>query len=230
MTKVTLLGRVRARVGSPDKTEISDARLMEFVDLALTLMSNELQFRSVVDDFGFALVADQQSYQLSSDVLIVQWVEHGANRLSPVSLITDDRDEDDWRGQTSATPTEFAIRGRKLYLLPPPDSGAITADPRLSVGYIGAPLSVGPQGPVGLSDSDEWLLVYWASLEFCVANPSEMNAARTPGYQETIFGNGKTPGMLSAARERWLGQGTATAKHFSFQLRPWTGGRQGGAR
>jgi hypothetical protein len=229
MTKSELLGRLRTRVGATDKGETSDERLMEFVDIALSILGDELSFRNVETDLAFALVADQKRYALPNDVLVVQWVEWSAKRLEPVSLTTFDRDFDDWRARESGSPRQFAIRGRFMYLDPPAGSTAVAEDGALTMGYVGAPTTMGAQGPAGLSDSDQWLLCYVAALEFCRANPSEMNMARLPEYKETIYGPDGMGGMMAAAKGRWVGEGAATAKHHVPRLLPFTG-RTGGAR
>lgn len=229
MTKSELLGRLRTRVGATDKTETSDERLTEFVDIALSILGDELNFRNVELDLAFALVADQRSYPLPSDVLLVQWVEWSGKRLEPVSLVTFDRDFDDWRARESGSPRQFAIRGRKLYLDPPADSSAVTEDGYLTMGYVGAPSRMGDGGPAGLSDSDQWLAIYLAALCFCQSNPSEVNAARLPEYKETIYGPDGMGGMMAAAKSRWTGDGAATAKHHFPAFKPHTG-RTGGAR
>jgi hypothetical protein len=207
-----------------DKGEVSNLALLQFVNEALIQMGDELRFRVVEDGTSLALVANVQDYALSSDVLSVLWVSHNERRLDPIGISARDRDLEDWRSQDSGTPTEFGIRGRRLYLFPAPSAAAVSDDGVLSYSYVGAPPDIGPSGPTGLSDSDQLLLAYWAALDYCIANPSEMNTARVQGYVAT------KETMLARARERWVGEGASAAKHHSPSFRPWTGGRQGGAR
>lgn len=224
MTEAELLGRLRERIGGPDRGEVSNDRLQEYVSLALVRLADELEFRVIEDDTTLALVAGQRDYPLPDEVLSVLWVEHADHRLEPVSLTAEDRDRSNWRDQEGGSPTRFAVRGRRLYLLPPPDSAAVTEGGTLSYSYVATPAEMGPQGPTGLSDSDQWLLVYLAAYEWCKSNPSEMNTARLQGYGETIGG------MMATARKRWASRGAGTAEHHFAHIIPWTGGRMGGAR
>lgn len=224
MTDAELLGRLRERIGGPDKNDVSNERLLEYVQEALVQLTDELEFRVVTDELGIALVADQMDYALPSDVLRVLWVSYNDRRLEPFGLGEFDRDLHEWRAQASSEPRQFAVRGRRLYVYPAPSSDAVTVDPFLTYSFVGAPLAMGAQGPAELSDSDQWLLIHLAALDFCLANPSEANAARIQGYQA------KAEAAMMRAKQRWLSQGTGAAKHFVSTLKPYTGGRFGGAR
>ena len=224
MTEAELLGRLRSRIGSPDKNEVSNLMLLDAVQEALTQLVDELSFRVVTDNLSIALVAGQGDYALPSDVLSILWVSRNDNRLEPFGLGAHDRDMHNTQSQTSGTPTQFAVRGRRLYLYPAPDSSAVSEDGVLSFSYVGAPLEMGPEGPTGLSDSDQWLLIHLASLDWCISHPSEMNAARVPGYQA------KVEQGMARAKQRWISQGAGAAKHHITTLKVWTGGRSGGAR
>ena len=224
MTDRDLVARIRRLIGNPDKGEISNLSILSCANDALIQMGDELRFRVVEDNLSLALVAAQQDYALPQDFLSCLWVSHNNRRLDPIGIGARDRDNDDWRSDTSGTPTEFGIRGRRLYLFPAPSSDAVSDDGVLSYSYVGTPPDIGPNGPIGLSDSDQILLSYWTALNWCIENPSEMNVARMPGYTAT------RDTMMARARERWLGEGAMAAKHFAPAFKPWTGGRTGGAR
>lgn len=224
MTTSELLARLRQRIGNPNKSEVSDLALLDCVNASLVELADELQFRVVTETQAIGLVAEQQDYSVPNDILSILWVSHNGKRLEPAGLTERDRDLDEWRTVAANTPTQFAVRGRRLYLLPKPDSAAVSADGFLAYSAVAAPAEMGAQGPVGLSENDQWLLCWSAALDWCVTNPSEENAARVPGYAA------KKEQMMARARERWTGQGAFAAKHHNPRLVPFTGGRTGGAR
>lgn len=224
MTTADLLGRLRQRIGNPNKVEVSDLALLDAVNAALVELVDELQFRVVTDTSSIALVAEQQDYGLPNDVLSILWVSHNDRRLEPLGLAERDRDLEEWRSLSSSTPTQFAVRGRRIYLLPAPSASDVEDDGYLTFSYVGAPEEMGAQGPVGLSDNDQWLLIWMAALDYCMVNPSEMNQVRIPGYQM------RKQQMMERAKSRWVSQGATAAKHFVSGLKPFTGGRMGGAR
>lgn len=230
MTDKELFGHVRERIGNPDRGDVSNDRLRDYVQRALVQMADELQFRTVTDDQALALVADQMDYPLPSDVLSILWVSWSDRRLEPFGLGEFDRDLHEYRTQESSEPVQFAVRGRRLYVYPAPSEDSVSTDGYLSVSYVGTPAEMGAQGPVGLSDSDEWLLIDLAALDWCLTNPSEANAARVVGCRERLYGMDGDGGAMKRAKQRWLSQGTGTAKHFHSTLKPFTGGRTGGAR
>jgi hypothetical protein len=223
MTEATIYGEVRELIGAPSVNDVSNRKISSSLNYALTWMAGELEFTIVTDDLTMALTAEQQDYPLPSDFLTLLWCEHNGKRLEPLGLSGEDRDLHDWRGAESGSPTQFAIRGRRLYLLPKPDASAVSDDGFLTFSYIGCPKPMGPQGPQGLSDEDQWLLIHKAALHYCGKYPTDATVTRIPLYQSEV------DDLLTKARGRWTAQGAGAAKHHAPTWTPFTG-RTGGAR
>lgn len=220
MTEKSLLGQLRLLVGDPPLNEISDRKLISFVTFAMEWFACEMEHNVIDDTTSLVLTAGQGEYPLPATFLVAIWFEHNDIRLEPMSLSAKDRDQEAWQQATSGTPVSYAIQGRKVSFHPPPDSSAVSTDSIVSYRYVASATALGPQGPQGLSEADQWLLIYRAARDFCVANPSDMNMARIAGYDGTVAE------MLLRSKQRWLNP----TRHQHPQFKPWTGGRSGGAR
>lgn len=200
MQELELLGQVREKAGSLSVNDVDNTRLREsYVVPALMLLAGELGF-NVREETPIGLVASQIEYPLTSDVLSVIWVEWNDRRLEPVSLTSSDRDQTNWRDREAGEPAQWAIQGRKIAILPPPTSAAITSDPVLTLRFLATPGPMGPDGPQGLSELDQWLVIYLAAMMWCETNLSEENQARLVNYQARVAA------MLPAAKARWSNQ------------------------
>lgn len=181
---------LRELIGNPNTNAVTNRKLRPYLVYSLEYLAEELEYNVVTSDI--ALVADQLEYTLPSDLTHIVWVEWNTNRLEPFTTFGWENDGTDWRDATSNSPTGYAVQGRHLILNPPPSSTAIATSGVVTVRYIGASAGMNAGGTPGLSVLDQRLVVYQAALDYCVANPSDENAARAQGYQMRLTGMWET--------------------------------------
>ena len=220
MNQRVLLGELRERIGCPSVQDISDRRLMSYVDFANQWLAGELGFHVVTDDYSIVLSSGVSEYPLPSTFLSAIWMEWNGTRLEPVSISARDRDQENWKTLTASNPVNFALQARTVILLPPPSASAVSTDSTVSFRYIASADPVTADGPHGLSENDHWVIVYRAAYEFCISNPSDVNAARAQGYTATISE------LLERSKQRWANPTEHQFSSFAVD----TGARTGGAR
>ena len=212
MNELELLGEVREKIGNVGVNQVSDRRLRDsYVIPALMWLAGKLAFNVRTEDRAIGLVASQIEYPLTSDVLSVIWVEWNNRRLEPVSLTISDRDQTNWRDRDPGEPAQWAIQGRKLALIPPPTAAAITTDAYLSLRYIATPGPLGPDGPQGLSDLDQWLVIHEAARMWCETNYTEENERRMIAYEKRVAMD------LMDAKARWINQSDLHEPEFRLE-------------
>lgn len=180
-----MIANIRRRIGGANVTDVSNADLTEYLTAGLEWLAESLHYRCVTWEH-LGMTASQQEYPLPEDMLLPVFVEWNGNRLTPSSIYTWDRSGTKWRGATAATPREYAIFARKLILMPPPSSDAITTDSALTMRYIASAEPLGEGGVPGLTDGEQRLACYHAAWEYLVNHPSEENMARAGGYRTLI--------------------------------------------
>lgn len=199
--------------------EVPPSDLDPFILASLSWISSELKWDVRTDD-GIGLEAEQREVVLPTSLGWLLWVEWNDTRLEPTSASADNRDGNNWRTLTSAdTLSKYAVQGRRLILMPPPSSDAITTDPTLSWRYIATPTSLPAEGVAGLSEMDQQLVRYDAAVGWLGAHPSETSGAKIQAFTAEIARR------LPAAKRRW----EAPVESYSASFRPFTG-RFGGAR
>ena len=216
-----LLAEIRERVGRPTVLEVDNLRLMEsYVEPAYDWLAGELGFVVREDATAIALTAGQIEYPLTPNLLSVLWVKWSTIRLTPSSLTSRDRDQDNWQALSSGTPSEYAIQGRKIALLPPPSAAAVTTSAYLTMRYLATPDPMGADGPQDLSRLDQWLVADKAALLWCENNISDENVARVQLYQRRVEEG------LTTAKQRWANP----TKHYNPEFVVDTSFRQATAR
>lgn len=221
MTEARLLAELREAIGRPTVNEVDDLRLSEsYVEPAYDWLAGELGFSVKEDDVAIALTAGVSEYPLTTNILSVIWVKWNTTRLTPASLVSRDRDQSDWQALTSGTPSEYAIQGRKLVILPPPSASAITTSGYLSMRSLTTPDTMGSDGPQDLSNLDQWLIVDEAAIRWCQQNTSQENLARVAMYEK------RRDERLKSAKRRWANQ----TEHYRSGFKVDTSHRQSTAR
>lgn len=218
MIDLELIGQLREKLGSLSVNDVDNTRLRDgYITPALVWLAGELNFNVRQEDNAIGLVAGQIEYPLMSDVLSVIWCEWNERRLEPASLTRSDREQDAWDQRASGTPAQFAIQGRKLAILPPPTAASIVTDPYVALRYIATPGPVGVDGPQGLSELDQWLVIYMSAMLWCETNLSEANATRLVNYTARVAE------MLPAAKARWSNQADLYQQEFRLDTSHWRG-------
>lgn len=222
MTERVLLSEFRERIGAPSPNDVSDRRLRSYSTSAMEWLAGEVGSNVRTDEFSLVINSSTNEYPLPSDLLSMVWMEWNGTRLEPASISERDRDQENWRTLTASSPTQYAIQGRSVILLPPPSASAVSTDSIISYRYIASATPIGPDGPHGLSEADSWVIVWRSAYEFCIANPSEENAARVAAYAPVV---GE---LLLRSKQRW-GAGSQT-DFLTPQFKVDVGSRTGGAR
>lgn len=187
MTRARLYADVRQQIGGPHLNTITDADLEGYVQGALRWIAGELRLTVRAEPHAIGLVAEQAEYALPSDVAEMIDVEWNDTRLEPTSTYQETLDGGAWRFAEAANPTQYAILGRRLILIPPPSSDAVTTDGFLTIRYVaGPPEPVGPSGQPDLNPVDYDLLVYEAAYRYLLAHPGEESLARSGAYEKQI--------------------------------------------
>jgi len=186
---------IRALIGNPDPNEVTDRELDKHIIPALEWMVAKLKY-TIETEEHLPLVADQQEYIIPRDAAWIIWVEWDFNKLTPSTHYRWERQGIIWRNQASGVPTEFAIQGRRIILLPPPSSSAVSTNPWLIMRYINSTPGLDASGTPQLSDLDQQLVLYRAAVRYLRAHPSDENMARIQGYNDEIND------LIPAARDR----------------------------
>lgn len=220
MTRSQIHARVRRYIGGVDVNTITSEALEEFIEGAMFWLAGVIEeFEVVETDQAIALAASQRDYPLPldcSEMILVQWNE---TRLRASSTNEWDRNGTQWRTSEAATPSEYAIQGRRLWLNPPPSADAITTDGTLTLRYIACPGEMGVSGPVQLPPLAHDLLCYEAAYRWLGTHPGEENLARME------FCKGQIARLLPQARRQSQGPSQEHAPRF------WPGTyRRGSAR
>lgn len=186
ITSDQLFYQMRARIGNPDKKQVPDRMLADFMTDALDWMADQLKFQVKTDSTSLLLVAEQQEYLIPEDVAWFVWLEWDTNRITPATTQKWDRDGTDWRNAAPGQPLQYAIQGRNLVLYPLPDAATVTTQPYLTFRYIAAAAPLTAAGPLGLGELENWIAVYKAAVLWLIAHPSDTAAALIQGYQEEL--------------------------------------------
>lgn len=219
MDRKRFFSDLRQLIGSPGPNETTDAFLEPYVEGALEWLCAELRYRVVTETQAIGLVASQIDYPLPDDVMTLIRVEWNGNRLPPSSVFSWDRVSTNWPEETAGNPKEYALLGRRLYLLPPPSSSAVSTDGFLTLRYFAGPAGIGANGPFELDPVARRLALWEAALEYCISHPSDENQARAGAYGAQITR------LLPGARDR----ATLPAEDFRPRIFVSTG-RRGAAR
>lgn len=181
MTQAALYRSFRRLAGNLKINDVPDTEIQEVINSALEWLAQKLKYSIRTEALAIALVEDQREYPLTEDVLWLLWVDWNDRRLQPASVFAWDQAAVNWQHAASGTPLEYAVRGRRLILYPPPSDDAVDTDGYLSYSYIAATPGVTAAGALELSRSDQRLALLQASWEWCLTHPSEENAARGQG-------------------------------------------------
>lgn len=186
MTEKVLLGKLRSKIGNPPTTEVTLAELQSHVADALDWLAETLRFRVVTDEQAILLVEDQREYPLPTQMIRLIWAEWNTNRLTPTSTYRNEREGSNWRSVSSANPSEYAIEGRNLLLIPPPSDDAISTAGTIALRYIAAPDEMGPDGDASLWQSEYQLVIHKAAIRWLQEHPSQENALRIQEYKTEL--------------------------------------------
>jgi hypothetical protein len=186
MTDKTLLAELRELIGNSSVNETNNRQLLSHLNAALAWFAEVMRHHVVTDEHAIALVEDQRAYPLPNTLSRLLWVEHNSIRLEPTSTFQHEQQGGNWRTVASASPSQYAIEGRELILIPPPDDDAIEDDGYLAMRYIAAPEELGADGSAGLSELDYQIVLYKAAIRWLRSHPSDINRAMVVEYKEEL--------------------------------------------
>lgn len=196
MNRLEIYSSLRELIGNPDVNDVTNKQLDAMIVPALEWLAVKLEY-AIYTDSSFQLRADVSEYTLPQDFGILVFAEWNSLRLIPASVYEWQRSGTDYRNADSVSSLrEFAIRGRKLILFPPPSSTAITTDPFMTIQYIGSAPMMDSSGTPQLSNLDQELLVLRAGVRYCRTHPSDENLVKIREYSLEI------DELLPAARKR----------------------------
>ena len=186
MTTNELYKHFRILIGNPSKEEVANDELRDHLIASFDWLANKLKYLVRQDNQGVTLVASQIEYPLPKDLLWIIWISWNNEKLTPASQYRWDRDESNFRTITASTPSEYAVQGDKLLLMPPASAAAIVTTPYLVVKSIVTPVVLEAGGPKGLADSDCWLALYKSAVRYLLPRRSDENQARIADYRLEI--------------------------------------------
>lgn len=196
MNRLEIYSALRELIGNPDPSDISNRQLDAMLVPALEWLAVKLDY-AIYTDSSFEIRAEVREYNLPQDFGLCVYAEWNSVRLIPASIWEWQRSGTDYNNQSSVgTLREFAIRGRKFILSPPPSAAAITTDSFITLQYIGAAPMMDSSGTPQLSNLDQELLVLRAGVRYCRTHPNEENLVKIREYNEEIME------LLPAARKR----------------------------
>lgn len=202
MVLAELHEELRRMLGNPLQNEQNNRDLDSALDRALSYLAGVLKF-DVRTDEQINLTADQREYLLPQSLVWIYWVEWNDQLLTPTSTFRYNSQGGDgsgvsWHAVASGTPAEYAIEGRKLILLPPADSTAISTSGFLAWRWLGAgDAALSASGTPKLSRLDQELLLFEAAVRWLSQRPSEENNERLANYER------QAARLLPIVREQW---------------------------
>jgi len=105
-----------------DRSDISTARVQEFIILAEARIGRKLRVRGVEERSTTAMVIDQEYYSLPSDFLEMRNIQINTNPLKRLVYLTPQQMDFQFATTTKGTPQAFTIIGEEFQLKPIPDS------------------------------------------------------------------------------------------------------------
>lgn len=111
--------RLRRQIGNPTTTEVSDADLTALLNQATEDITSRYRFHKARKLCTFPTVADQDKYDLPSDLLVLMRVADTTNfrKISKAG----DRQASSVTSLTSGRPMQYVRYQNYLQLIPPPD-------------------------------------------------------------------------------------------------------------
>lgn len=187
LTYDDLLSNFFELVGNPTPTEMSARQIKLHLIPAFAWLATELKHDVRHLDHAILLVAGQQDYLLPDEVAWVMELYWNNMYLTPASLLKWDHEGTSWRGQpNSDVLNDWAVSGRRIFLLFPPSAAAIATDPYIAMRFIAGVPNLTSEGPYNLAESDQYLAVLRAAIRYLRSHPSDTNNIKLANYAEEM--------------------------------------------
>lgn len=173
----------RELVNEEDTTRIPDSVVDLYLGGGMEALNDRARFSWT--DTTISLVAGTQEYDMPSDCLYIEWMEHNSIELVKADIDELRRRSKDWRDAPAGTPQKWAFYGSKVVMLPTPDAQAVAAAGTITVRYVRTPRDFTTYGPEQLATRDYRTVVYWGVAEWSIAHPDNAIAAgRATGFRQ----------------------------------------------
>lgn len=126
MTRIEIATAVRTYLNEIGSTLMSGTVINNQINASCRKLNTDTDWNR--QEYQITLTTSVQKYDIRGDMETIYRVTHGASRkrLDETSIAMLDIEDSDWESATAGTPTQFAVDGMNIFLIPKPDcSGTI---------------------------------------------------------------------------------------------------------